>query len=683
MKAYRPQRHPRSILGHRHSCSAPQPRETPIEYATLSARRVQSNPVRLGVRGPKVEAPRLTPKPGVPRIPPFRFAKVDNMSMRAARRLLFRSRERRRRCRTALACLAAGLVTIVTGHALAAESEEPEDIPDVVVTARPLRPDAVVVGEEEITSSPGGSLADVLHWSGVMDVYRRGSGSVQADPGFRASTFEQTGVFVDGVSVRDPQTGHFLLDLPIGRGQLEAVEVSPLAGGPDGLAGSVNLVLKTPAENSLELESRGGEHGLWRTGVAASTPGAGVWGAFEHSDGYRPGTDYDAGSVAALVTSEFLSSRTLVAWSSRRFGANDFYVNLPAFDEWEETETFLATWSGRAESGPWTIRPSLSYRQHRDHFLLDRYGRSSYENEHSSDTWGGQVAFEREVAGGLFRASVEGRSASLDSSNLGERDWSAGGVSASLGTKGNALDVEVAIRADAHSRFSSELCPLASIRWRPSEELALRASVSRAFREPSFNELYYSDPQNVGNADLDVETAWNVQLAADLSALGARWTLSAFSRREDELIDWVRSPSTPPWRSMNMGEADVLGGEGRVTFGRSEGEASEKLSLSYGRLHRDADYGGLESKYALNFPEHRFEARASCRRGALRLSVRLGYFLRTDGQEYTLLDGGLSWALGRWTASLAVTNALDKDYQEVGGVPMPGSVLTGGLVCRF
>lgn len=606
------------------------------------------------------------------------------MRMRAARRMLSGPSAFRRQCRPAWVCLAIGLGTFVTWHALAAETDEPDEIPDVVVTARPLRPDAAVLGEEEISSSPGESLADVLHWSGVMDVYRRGSGSVQADPGLRASTFEQTGVFVDGVSVRDPQTGHFLLDVPLGRGQLEAVEVSPLAWGPDGLAGSVNFVLKTPAENQLELAAGGGEHGLWRTRVAASTPGAGVWGAFEHSDGYRPDTDYDAGSVAAVVEmKQFLSSRALVAWSNRRFGANDFYGSFPTFDEWEETETFLATWRGRTESGAWTIRPSLSYRQHRDHFLLDRYGRSSYENEHTSDTWWGQVAFEREVAGGRVDIRVEGRSASLDSSNLGERDWSAGGLSASLGTKGDAFDFDLGLRTDAHSRFSTEVCPLVSLRWRPSEELALRASASRAFREPSFNELYYSDPQNVGNAALDVETAWNVQLAAEMSALGARWSASVFTRREDELIDWVRAPSTPPWRSMNMGEADVLGGEARVAFGRSEGEASEKLSLSYGQLHRDADYRGLESKYALNFPEHRFEARASLARGPLRLAVRLGYFHRTDGQEYTLLDGRLSWALGRWTASLAVTNALDKDYQEVGGVPMPGSVVSGGLTCRF
>ncbi|MHC4200667.1 MAG: TonB-dependent receptor plug domain-containing protein, partial [Planctomycetota bacterium] len=381
------------------------------------------------------------------------------MSMRAARRVLLGSRAFRRQCRAAWPCLAVGLVTLVTGHARAAETDEPDDLPDVVVTASPLRPEAVVVGGEEIDSSPGESLADVLHWSGVMDVYRRGSGSVQADPGFRASTFEQTGVFVDGVSVRDPQTGHFLLDVPIGRGQLDAVEVSPLAWGPDGLAGSVNLVLKTPAENRLELESGVGEDGLWRTGVAASTPGAGVWGSFEHSDGYRHGTDYDAGSVAALVTSEFLSSRTLVAWSNRRFGANDFYGSYPTYDEWEETETFLATWSGRAESGGWTIRPAVSYRQHRDHFLLDRYGRSSYQNEHSSDTWGGPVGFERELAGGRVDIRAEGRSASLDSSNLGERDWSAGGASASFGTKGDAFDFDLGLRADAHSRFSTEVCP--------------------------------------------------------------------------------------------------------------------------------------------------------------------------------------------------------------------------------
>lgn len=574
--------------------------------------------------------------------------------------------------------LAAALAVSADRHAPAAEAEQTDEM-EIVVTARPLRPDAVVVDEEEITSSPGDSLADVLHWSGVIDIYRRGSGQAQADLGFRASTFEQTGVFIDGVPVRAPQTGHFLLDLPLGGAELEAVEVSALPWGPDGLAGSVNIVLKPPAEKRLELEAGAGDYGLWRAGLAASTPGAGVWGAFEHSDGYRPDTDYDSFSAGAVVEmKEFLSSRALVAWSSRRFGANDFYA---PYLSWEETETALATWRGRTDSGPWTTEPSLSYRRYWDRFVLERDNPTSSENIHTSHAFGGAVGFTRGLSAGRLRVSFEGRGASLVSTALGERDWSAGGISTSLNTSGEDVDADVGLRFDAHSQYSAQVCPLLSLKWRPYERLALRASASRAFREPSFTELYYPDlGGNVGNPDLEVESAWNLGLATEWRTDGFEAAAKLFARREDSLIDWVKDdPSDPQWQPMNIGESNVLGAEARVTLGRSHG----RLGFSYAYLDRDADYGGKLSKYALNFPEHRLEARGSLSAGPWHTSVRLGYFSRTDGQEYTLLDGGVSFSQDRWEAFVSFTNLFDEDYKEVGGVPMPGVCVRGGVRCRF
>ena len=578
-----------------------------------------------------------------------------------------------------LATLAFSDETVVTGQSPPPVRVDGAPTPsdeEIVVTAAPFRPDAVVVDAEEIASSPGASVADILHWSGACDVYRRGSGQAQADLGYRASTFEQTGVLIDGVPVRDPQTGHFNLDLPLWRGALEAIEISPLPWGPDGLAGAINFVLKPPDEKAFELELGGGDFGLFGTAFNASMPGAGLWGAFEQSDGYRSDTDYDSFSAGAVVEmEEFLSSRGFLGWSSRKFGANDFYGDFPAWDEWEETETFLANWRGRIEAGSSEITPLLYYRRHWDHFLLERDDPSIYENEHTSHTWGGEAAFDW----GELRATVEGRAASLESSNLGERAWAAGGASALMELERGELESNIGLRFDVHSGYSSQACPLLSLKWRPAERLSLRASASRAFREPSFTELYYSDPQNVGNPDLDVESAWSLELAAEWRKEGTRALTTVFARFEESLIDWVRTSSSDPWQASNMGEASVLGAEGRLEHRGSWGRAS----VSYAYLDRQADYDGWESKYALNYPRHRVELRALTREGPWRASARLGVFARTDGQEYVLLEGGVAYAREEWELSVSVTNLFDEDYEEVGGVPMPGTWFRASLRWRF
>ena len=47
-----------------------------------------------------------------------------------------------------------------------------------------------------------------------VDLKIRGKFGIQQDLGIRGMGFEQNVVMVDGVSLNDPQTGHFNLDLP-------------------------------------------------------------------------------------------------------------------------------------------------------------------------------------------------------------------------------------------------------------------------------------------------------------------------------------------------------------------------------------------------------------------------------------------------------------------------------------
>ncbi len=385
------------------------------------------------------------------------------------------------------------------------------------------------------------------------------------------------------------------------------------------------------------------------------------------------------GSVAALFGSEDLSSRGMVAWSKRSFGANDFYGPFSTYDEWEETKTFLATWSGRTDAGPWTIEPSLSYRRHHDHFILDLLGASSYENTHTSDTLSESVAFARDLPAGRLRLTVEGRTAGLESSALGARDWSAGGVSGMFDSSGGRFESTIGLRADAHSRYALPVCPLASVKWRPSDGFALRASASRAFREPSFTDLYYPGLANVGNPDLGIESSWNLDLAAEWRSDGIEASSGLFARWEDNLIDWGKDAVPDPWESVNIDESTVLGAETRVTLRRPLG----RVAFSYAYLNRDADHGGKLSKYAANFPEHRLEARGSLVAGPWRASARLGWFARTDGQKYALLDGGVTWMREGTDVFVTFTNLLDEDYEEVGGVPMPGRGVTVGTRSRF
>ena len=69
---------------------------------------------------------------------------------------------------------------------------------------------------------------------------------------------------------------------------------------------------------------------------------------------------------------------------------------------------------------------------------------------------------------------------------------------------------------DGHGVFT----PTVAGGYRISEHLKLRGSVGRAFRLPTYTDLYYSDPATVGNPGLQPETAWSYDG-------GVEWTIGA------------------------------------------------------------------------------------------------------------------------------------------------------------
>src|SRR5690606_4111743 len=66
------------------------------------------------------------------------------------------------------------------------------------------------------------------------------------------------------------------------------------------------------------------------------------------------------------------------------------------------------------------------------------------------------------------------------------------------------------------------------------------ASVDKGMRLPTFTDLYYNGPSNIGNADLKVEEA--ISYEAGIKYNAHQWFVSAagFIRRSTNLIDWAR-----------------------------------------------------------------------------------------------------------------------------------------------
>jgi vitamin B12 transporter len=544
------------------------------------------------------------------------------------------------------------------------------DLPEVLVTAPPITPGTIVLDQRDMQEAPGVGLAEWLDWSGEVDVNRKGD--AQADLSLQASTFEQTGISFDGFPIRDPQTGHFNLDLLLPSGYLGAVEISPVPWGSRGLSGSVNLVPKAPSGKGASLSSSIGSFNTTRSKASLQWSPVGLWGGYAKSDGYREDADSllrNAGFMASLK--DLLKSKAFFSYSNQRFGANDFYGRYPKYAEWEATETYLATWRGDAEGSWGRFEPGLIWRKHTDHFVLDRYHRSAYENFHTTQTGGLDTRWTYKP----FRGDLFAKGEWMKSRSLGNRRRGSAGLSGLWESAFGSLGVEGVALGKGHF----EVCPLLTTELKSGESFRFSAAATRAYREASFTELYYVDPQNKGDAMVRPESAWNFRVSP-------QWTQGRFSaqadgfvRAERQLIDWARPVGTTVWRSLNIGHATATGSG--VRFGWNATKV--RLQVGYDYLFRKADINGWQSKYALNFPRHKVTVRCSGDIQKLQWSLGWSRCLRTDRQLYTLLEGKLSFRTHHGSVYVSALNALDADYQEVGGVPMPGRSFEGGLSVAF
>lgn len=566
-----------------------------------------------------------------------------------------------------------------------------------------------IVTREEIAAMPGvRAIPDVLQAVLGLDVRRRGVNGMQADVGIRGSDFNGTLVLVDGQPMTDPQSGHLTADFDVPLGAVERIEI--LAGGGSALWGSnavggvVNIVTRGAdlGRSNMQIDTRyahgsdsldtGGARVAMKLGDVST---AVDWHRTENS-GFRDDTEsassllrvsgrWDAGAGPVTLA---------LGYASRSFGAYAFYGT--AFpNQQESTRTRTATLSSTLSFGGWTLTPSAFVRAHHDDFVLKRNDPSFYENLHDTVASVLRASARHALLDGSFAFGVEAGRETISSTNLGSHGRDRGALFAEFarawepGTSSPA-GLHAGVRADAHEGYGSRLSPYAGVAWDTARFLTLRASFGSSFRVPSFTELYYVDPQNVGNANLRPEKAWHVEAGAALAAGPATLDAAYFHRRATDLIDFVRSSPDEPWRARNVRVAVTDGIEASAdwTRGRPAFLTHLRVQAAYtfvdlASLSAAAD-GATEGKYVLDPLHAKWDLLAGVALPlALSVSSRLSYLSRPSFADGVwLLSARLSWQAfqGRILEFFVDGENLgDVRYEEIASVPLPRRTFAGGF----
>ena len=566
-----------------------------------------------------------------------------------------------------------------------------------------------VVTREEIAAMPGvRALPDVLTTIVGIDVRRRGLNGTQADIGIRGSDFNGTLILVDGQPATDPQSGHLSADFDVPLYAVERIEV--LSGGGSSLWGSnavggvVNIVTRGAemGRANMQCETRYGhgsnslDAGGYRAAmrVSESISAAVDWFRTENS-GFRD--DTESASSLLRVSGRWdsgLGPVTLgLGSATRSYGAYAYYGTAYP-NQQESTRTRTATLSSTLALGGWTLMPSAFVRAHHDDFVLERTNPAFYENLH--DTLAGlfRAAARHALLGGTLAFGVEAGRETIASTNLGSHGRNHGAVFAELahawGDAEASGGLRGGLRADAYDGYGSRLSPYAGVSRKVLPRLTLRASFGTSFRVPSFTELYYVDPQNVGNPDLLPEKAWNVEAGASIVAGAVTFDAAWFHRNATDVIDFVRSSESERWHARNVREAVTDGIEASLDWSRERPAFLTQFRVQAAYTFTDlaslsaAADGATQGKYVLDPLHVKWDVSAGI---ALPLQLaatsRLSYFSRPSFEDGVwLVSARLSWQAyqGRILEFFVdAENLGNVRYEEVPGVPLPRRTLFGGF----
>ena len=571
-------------------------------------------------------------------------------------------------------------------------------------------PELAVYSTRVANQSPVGTFAmpvSVLRFEPRLDIAGRNFAEAQADVTIRGGIFENTGVKIGAVSVFDPQTGHYLTEIPVTPAMLGAPEI--LTGAEHALSAANSTVGAVaygwrPIRAGGSLAVAAGQDGLnrqelyqgWMSDVRVGGQrlAADVAWARSEAEGSVPFGEHNFDRFNARVQLAGATSQTdlFAGYQAKFFGWPNLYTPFNS-NETENLQTLLVAWNHRTDFGRGDfLEAGAWYRRNKDDYAYNRFAAVGPVHPFQHTTWAqGAAVGGRKTAGDLainFRGEVlvdELKSTSLTAGNfrartvtkfslVPEKTWTLG--------SGERVVLKAGVGYDDGNRGSGKGSPILELaREKPAAALQrIYFSYAQTTQLPTYTALNASASSGLfrGNANLGRQTSRNLELGARFAWAGWSGQAAVFYRRDDALVDWTFRRGVTA-RTANAVDIDTTGVE---LLARRAWRAVD-LVVGYTGLTKNAGYRGAvvdASFYALNYARHRLTAAITARLGG-GFEVRMDNVARIQADNVLRVIGGdsavtsslgLGYRPRSWQGvefSAMADNVWDDRFQEVPAVP--------------
>lgn len=568
---------------------------------------------------------------------------------------------------------------------------------DIVVTSSSVSPisfsnisrSVQIITSDEIERLPATSLNELLQYSASLDIRQRGVDGIQSDIGIRGGTFEQTLILINGIQVIDPQTGHHNLNLPFRTADVARIEILKGPGGKifgaNSFSGVVNIITKEISKNSFAATVVGGQHSYFQQGINGSIMLSNFSNRISFnrskSDGYIHNTNYEDLGFSIQSSMKFPSGNLelLYGYNNKKFGANSFYSNnFP--NQWEHTSTNLLNLSTNIANSFISFSSKFHWRKNHDRFLLDFTNPAFYENIHTTDVYGIELSSSFKTVLGITSIGTEFNIDLIKSSNLGDHRRE---------RKGFFIEQQTTLWENINLNVGSFLYKYGNSDWKlwPGIDLSLRlnnrfriyGTYGQGFRIPTFTELYYNSPANIGNINLASEEVSSYELGVYFQDRNLLLNCSIFKKDGTNIIDWFKFSENNPWQVRNIADITTLGFEVVLDYVINDFFINS-LSIGYTYLNIDKTTSSVDSRYFLEHLRHQITLKVF---NTLPFGVSQSWCARfEDRLQYLtnfIADTKISKNLNQFTLFLSATNLFNNSYVDFTSIKMPGRWIKFGL----
>ena len=587
-----------------------------------------------------------------------------------------------------------------------------------------------VMTREDIQRSAVQTINDVLKLATGVDVRQRGGFGVQTDISINGGTFDQIAIFLNGVNISNPQTGHNASDFPVALADIDHVEIiegaSSRVFGTSAFNGAINIVTKKASANGVEANVEAGIFGsLGAQGRLQMAFKTGKWqqaysvsGGYKRSDGGTENSDFEKGQGYANLSLSYdrrLDIGAQLGIATQSYGANTFY-SAKFNNQYEKTDHGIASLnvSVHNQDKTWEVTPAVYYNKFKDHYQLTRgkEGAAAGENYHNLDVFGGAVNAYVDWIAGKTAVGVDIGKERIYSTALGNQldaaDYkSIPGSDRQYTRKGERTNTNVMLEhnfifggftlsagvlANRNTGLDNKFrfYPGVDASYRPNANWKVYASWNKALRMPTYTDLYISNAVQQGDASLSPEKNSAFKIGSRYRQTGFSVVLSGFYTHGKNMIDWVQTTETEltdsKYHVMNIGKLDNMGFNVDAEIYMNEllprcFVTNIRLGYAYINQSHETETDILKSLYALEYLRHKAVFGLDHKIWSkLSASWSVRWQQRMNGYHpYTKVDCKVMWNDRKYSVYVKADNITCHRYYDLSAVKQPGLWVMAGV----